>query len=117
MPSKNDKDAALKAIADAAVVAATAAATASEVARNVASKAAETAAAVVSLASKTTDSILLLGNDITYIKADLSEVKKKLEVSYVTQEAFAPVKMITFGLVGMSLIGIVGGLLALIIKK
>ena len=37
--------------------------------------------------------------------------------NYVTQEAFAPVKLLVFGMVGLILMTVVLGLLALVVKK
>jgi hypothetical protein len=59
----------------------------------------------------------LLAKDITYIKEKVVIIEKNLENKYVTQDQFAPVKNIVYGLVTLILIAVVGALLTLIIRK
>jgi len=58
-----------------------------------------------------------VGVDIKYIKAEITEIKQKLDCQYVTQMEFKPVKTIVYGLVSLILTGVVGALLALVIVK
>jgi len=59
----------------------------------------------------------LISQDISYIKEILDDLKKQLEEKYVTKEEFQPVKLIAFGLVGVSTLAVLGALVALVIKK
>lgn len=105
-----ENEVAIKTAATAAAIAAEAATTAANVAKDVASKAAETAANVAILSTKSAESVLLVVNDIAYIKSDISEIKKKMENSYVTQDQFAPVRIIAFGLAGSILLAVIGAI-------
>lgn len=54
--------------------------------------------------------------DIQYIKAEISEIKVKLDSQYVTQIEFKPIKQIVFGMVSFILVGVLGAIVALVIK-
>jgi hypothetical protein len=41
----------------------------------------------------------IMQNDLTYIRADLSEIKKALQENYVTKDQFIPVRRIAYGAV------------------
>jgi len=58
-----------------------------------------------------------LAKDITYIKGEVTDIKNKLEESYVTKDEFDPIKKVVYGLVGLILTGVVGALLALVIDR
>ncbi len=60
---------------------------------------------------------LLLENKIDHMTSDIKEIKDALKGTYVTQDQFAPVKTIVYGLVGIILVSVVGALLTLIINK
>lgn len=62
-------------------------------------------------------SIALIAKDIEYIKTDVKDIKDKLESHYVTTEEFDPIKKIVYGIVALVLTGVVGALLALVIRK
>lgn len=56
---------------------------------------------------------------INNIKGDVSELKddfKKLREVYVSKVEFAPVKTITFGLVGILLLGVITAILKVVVK-
>lgn len=55
--------------------------------------------------------------DLGYIKADIAEIKGKLDNKFVTREAFEPIKLIVFGLVGLILTSVVGAIVALVLIK
>lgn len=61
--------------------------------------------------------LALIGNDVTRIKSDVNEIKQNMAHNYVTVEAFEPVKRLVYGLVALILIGVVGALMALVIKR
>lgn len=102
---EQERDADLKRVARAAAteVVAMAAAAASQVS--------DTAAGAARLLAETTRL------DLQYIKDDLKEIKTRLEDKYVTAETFEPVKRLVYGLVGLILIGVVGGLLAMVLRQ
>lgn len=60
--------------------------------------------------------IAVIANDICYIKNDIKEIKGKLEQDYVTQEEFKPIRNIVYGMVGLILTGVVGAMVALVLK-
>ena len=101
---EQDRDADLKRVARAAAteVVAMAAAAASQVS--------DTAAGAARVLAETTRL------DLQYIKDDLKEIKTRLEDKYVTAETFEPVKRLVYGLVTLLLTGVVGGLLALVLR-
>lgn len=61
--------------------------------------------------------LLVIANDINYIKRDVADIKGSISRDYITRQEFEPVKRVVYGLVGLILIAVVGGLLALIIQK
>ena len=46
----------------------------------------------------------------------IEKVENTLQTYYVTQQEFAPIKSIVYGMVGVILLAVVGGLVALLIK-
>jgi hypothetical protein len=68
---------------------------------------------------ETTDKVklALIQQDLTYIKANVDDIKDKMEKDYVTQEEFKPIKKFVDIIQGLIITGVVGALLALIIKK
>ncbi len=115
---------AYKVASEAAVVASKVASEAASVAREVATRASETAVKVAELATKTPDQVLLLSQDVTYIKSAIAEVKLLLDNKYVTKEEFnghkkddALVRNVVFGFCGLILVAVIGGLMTLILKR
>lgn len=74
------------------------------------------AAKLIKETSESVANIKLIANDLTYVRADVTEIKKKLEDKYVTQDQFAPVQKLVYGLVAVLGIAVVGGIIKLIIK-
>lgn len=68
---------------------------------------------------ESTDKVKLavIQKDLEYIKANVDDIKHKMEQDYVTQEEFKPIRNIVYGMVSIVLTGVVGALLALIIKQ
>lgn len=54
---------------------------------------------------------------IDYIIDRLKDIEQKLEMKYVSQDEFKPVKAIAFGMVALILTSVVGALLTLILIK
>jgi cobalamin biosynthesis Mg chelatase CobN len=82
-----------------------------------ATKAADAATAAASIATATS-------LDLTYIKKDISETKKEVEMintkldnKFVTKDEFATVKLITYGLVATIMVSVIGGLMYLLIHR
>lgn len=65
---------------------------------------------------KTDIEIAVMFNDITYIKSEVTEIRKKLDSEYVTKSELDPIKKIVYGLVGLILVGVMGALLALVLR-
>jgi ABC-type phosphate transport system permease subunit len=51
------------------------------------------------------------------MQKDLEEIKTMLNSKFVTAEAFAPVKALVYGLVGLILTSVVIALIALVVTK
>jgi hypothetical protein len=60
--------------------------------------------------------IAVMATDINYIKEKIDELCKRMESDYVTKAEFDPIKRIVYGMVGLILVGVVGGLLALLFR-
>ena len=58
----------------------------------------------------------VIANDIGYIKDDLKEIKNSLDSCYLTKNEFEPVKKLVYGLVAVTMVAVIGALLALILK-
>lgn len=54
---------------------------------------------------------------IDYIIDRVKDIEQKLEMKYVSQDEFKPVKAIAFGMVALILTSVVGALLTLILIK
>lgn len=92
-------------------VAATAAAELVKTAAQAAANVANTAASAAHILAESTRI------DLGYIKSDIAEIKQRLDNKYVSVEVFEPVKRVVYGIVTLMLVAVVGGILALIIKK
>ena len=57
-----------------------------------------------------------VGKDVTQIQKDITEIKLLITNNYVRREEFNPVQKIVYGLVSVALMGVFGGLLALVLK-
>jgi tetrahydromethanopterin S-methyltransferase subunit G len=68
---------------------------------------------------ETTDKVklALIQQDLSYIKANVDDIKDKMEKDYVTQEEFKPIKRFIDIIQGLIITGVIGALLALVIKK
>lgn len=59
----------------------------------------------------------VLHNDVSYIKTEIKEIKTLIENKYVTSAEFQPIKNVVYGMVGLILVTVVGGLLTLVLRK
>ncbi len=57
-----------------------------------------------------------IGRDIVYIKDKLDNIENQVGSSYVTKDEFEPIKRVVYGMVALILTGVVGGLIALVVK-
>lgn len=78
------------------------------------------------MADKETQStkIALIQKDIGFIKETMKDmkdsvgdVKEQLGSQYVSKDEFEPIKKLVYGVVGLFLTGIVGAILALVIRS
>lgn len=58
----------------------------------------------------------ILESKLDSVRGDVTEIKNVLKGSYVTQDQFVPVRTVVYGLVGIILLGVVGALLALVLR-
>lgn len=105
-----------------------------------ATKAADAASAAATIAASTSKDLEYIKKDISETKADVKEIKDKLDNEYVnkeefrkveqeianiivyrtnfvTKDQFSVVKSIVYGMVTLILVSVVGGLMALLIQK
>ena len=61
--------------------------------------------------------IAVILNKLDTMEKEVSKINSKLESDFVTQDQFEPVKKIVYGLVSVVLLGVVGAVIALVIKK
>jgi len=61
--------------------------------------------------------IAVMATDIKYLIREVGEIKKKLEADYVTRQEFEPIKKFVYGLITIVLVGVIGAILTLVIKK
>lgn len=98
-----------------------------------ATKAADAASAAATIAASTSKDLEYIKKDIADTKTDIKEIKDKLDTKYVskeehnvilkdmesfiTKDQFSTVKNITYGMVGIILTSVMGGLMYLLINK
>lgn len=61
--------------------------------------------------------LAVISNDISYIKRDVSDIKKTVQNGYVTKDQFEPIQRIVYGLVGLILVAVVGAVISLVVKR
>ena len=80
-----------------------------------------TAMAASQLATSTAQAASLLAEltrmDIAHIKADVTEIKTRLDNKVVTYESFEPIRKLVYGLVGLMLASVVLGILGLVLQR
>ena len=54
--------------------------------------------------------------DIDYLKEEVSQLRLSLKDNHVRREEFEPIKKIVYGVVSVLMMGVVGALLAIVIK-
>lgn len=93
------------------------AAEAVNVARGVAERAAETAA-------KVADAVLVFGNDISYIKQDITSIKAMLDNKYVTKETLEGIRKdvglvqrVVFGGISVVLLTVLGAVISMVVVR
>jgi hypothetical protein len=60
--------------------------------------------------------LAVLNERTSHTDKTVSEIKRKLEFQYVTQEEFKPVKLIVYGLVGFIMTTVLGSLIAVVVR-
>jgi hypothetical protein len=61
--------------------------------------------------------LALMAKDITYIKADVAEIKRNQNENFVTKSEFDPVKRVVYAMVSLVLLAVAGAVISLVIKK
>ncbi len=56
-------------------------------------------------------------NKLSNVEEKVDSIDRKLELDYVTQDQFEPVKKVVYGLVSLILVAVVGALIALVLIK
>lgn len=54
---------------------------------------------------------------LTNVERRIDSIDDKLEKNYVSQDQFAPVKNIVYGMVSVILVAVIGAIIALVINK
>lgn len=73
--------------------------------------------AVITLAAAASAAQAVVNLDIARIKDDVKEIKAMLDAKYVTKESFGPVKIITYGMTSIVLVGVVGAIVSLVVIR
>jgi hypothetical protein len=63
------------------------------------------------------EQLAVLVNEVKNVKENVEAVKQLIERKYVTQLEFLPIRNLVYGLIGLILTAVVGGLLSLVVKK
>ena len=58
----------------------------------------------------------VMSRDIDEIKKDIAYIKGQLDVKYVTQTEFGPIRSLVYGMVGLVMTSVVVALIALVLK-
>lgn len=64
---------------------------------------------------ETTVAVIL--TKVNYIEAEVKDIRAKLEKEYVTQDQFEPIRKVVYGLVSITLLSVVGAVIALVLRK
>ncbi len=58
-----------------------------------------------------------LQKDLSEIKTDVKQIRSDNENQFVTKDEFEPIKRVVYGMVSLVLVGVIGAILALVIRK
>ena len=61
--------------------------------------------------------LAVISTKVDYISQAVGEIKHQLESEYITKAEFAPIQKIVYGMVGLILVGVIGALLTLVLRK
>lgn len=61
--------------------------------------------------------IAVMAEQIRSIDETVRDIKRKMEADFVTQDQFMPIQKLVYGLVTIILTAVIGGMIALVIKK
>lgn len=64
---------------------------------------------------ETTVAVIL--TKVNYIEVEVKDIRAKLEKEYVTQDQFEPIRNVVYGLVSITLLSVVGAVIALVLRK
>lgn len=71
----------------------------------------------ISTSNTNSDNIEVIATRIEYIQRDVADIRQKLEGDYVTEDEFAPIKKIVYGMVGAILLTVLGAFLTLVLRQ
>lgn len=61
-------------------------------------------------------SLEVINTKLTYISADVAEIKQTLKADYVTNQEFEPIKKIVYGMISVILLAVIGAMVALVLR-
>jgi thiosulfate reductase cytochrome b subunit len=61
--------------------------------------------------------ILLMAQDISYIRETVKDLKVEVQAKYVTNDQFEPIKKIVYGLVSAVLLAVIAAAMALVVRS
>ena len=61
--------------------------------------------------------LAVISTKVDYISQAVGEIKHQLESEYITKAEFAPIQKIVYGMVGLILVGVIGALITLVLRK
>jgi len=59
----------------------------------------------------------IISEQVSRAREDIKSLDTKIDNNYVTRKELEPIKNLVYGFVSLALIGVVGGLLTLVIRK
>jgi len=90
---------------------------ATAVAQVVASTAKDLAVEVAKQSQLTMTTLALVGQDINFIKSEISEIKNNIDDKYVTRIEFTPIARTVYGMVSVILLAVIGAIMTLILRS
>lgn len=64
-----------------------------------------------------TTELALIKQELKYLRGDVTDIKQKLEMEYVTRQEFEPIRKIVYGMVSLILVAVTGAIISLVVNK
>jgi len=61
--------------------------------------------------------LAIIAKDVEYIRDSVKKIDRRLEKDYVTRQEFEPIKKISYGLISVVGVAVIGALLSLILVR